>query len=284
MKFKNIQPRCQALDGTFHLLEEYSVGTNAPPMHPRCRSTICAVLGENIGKRIAKNSKGANIQIPASMTYAEWRKMLQSNKMSPRENIISNIPRTIEDVQKTAENLNKIIDKYFVRKSKWTGKMVESNLGYSAKDWNCDILAYLKNFPDIAILHELIHARSVSYYTAEIWFPNKAIEEASVQLLTYEIAKRENISIIKSAYDDWVNILRNFNLSIGAYENDLKFAQRLLRVPLSDRVEWMIAKAQKFINDKNGNIDELMQIIEPLYKIDWEVLMNERARINSKNP
>lgn len=67
-------PRCQALDGTMHLLEEYSVGTNAPPMHPRCRSTISAVLGEKTGTRIARNNKGENIQVPASMTYAEYKK------------------------------------------------------------------------------------------------------------------------------------------------------------------------------------------------------------------
>ena len=67
-------PRCQSLDGTLHLLEEYSVGTNAPPMHPRCRSTISAVLGEKTGTRIARNSKGENIQVPASMTYEDYKK------------------------------------------------------------------------------------------------------------------------------------------------------------------------------------------------------------------
>jgi len=55
-------PRCQALDWKIFLLEEYSVGTNAPPMHPRCRSTICAVLGENI-------------QIPASMNFSDYKKI-----------------------------------------------------------------------------------------------------------------------------------------------------------------------------------------------------------------
>ena len=68
-------PRCQSLDGTFHLLEEYSPGTNAPPMHPRCRSTISAILGEKTGKRIARNSKGENIQIPASMNYSEYKRL-----------------------------------------------------------------------------------------------------------------------------------------------------------------------------------------------------------------
>ena len=162
--------------------------------------------------------------------------------------------------------------------------MVESYLGYSAKDWTCDILAHLDDFPDMAILHELIHARSVSYTTPEIWVDNIAIEEASVQFLTQEIAKREDIPFSSSAYDNWVEILRQFILSINAYETDLKFAQRLLRIPLDSRMDWLLVKARKFINaDKNGDLNELLSIIEPLYEIDWEVFTNEHARINSKD-
>ena len=63
-------PRCQALDGTLHLLEEYSPGINAPPMHPRCRSTISAVVEG--GKRTAKVG-GKNIKIPAEMKYADYK-------------------------------------------------------------------------------------------------------------------------------------------------------------------------------------------------------------------
>lgn len=57
------------------MLEEYSVGRNAPPMHPRCRSTICAVSGEITAKRTAKNAKGENIQIPADMNYSDYKKV-----------------------------------------------------------------------------------------------------------------------------------------------------------------------------------------------------------------
>lgn len=62
-------PRCQALDGTHHLLEEYSPGTNAPPMHPRCRSTISAIVEG--GKRTAKVS-GKNVKVPADWNYEKW--------------------------------------------------------------------------------------------------------------------------------------------------------------------------------------------------------------------
>lgn len=35
---------CQELDGKVFLLKDASVGTNYPPMHPNCRSTVLAVL------------------------------------------------------------------------------------------------------------------------------------------------------------------------------------------------------------------------------------------------
>lgn len=64
--------RCQNLDGTVHLLEEYDPGTNAPPMHPRCRSTISAVVEG--GTRTAKVG-GRNIRVPADMSYGDFKKV-----------------------------------------------------------------------------------------------------------------------------------------------------------------------------------------------------------------
>ena len=42
-------------------------------MHPRCRSTIAAVLGEKTGTRIARNREGKNIQVPAEMKYPDYK-------------------------------------------------------------------------------------------------------------------------------------------------------------------------------------------------------------------
>ena len=51
-------------------------------MHPRCRSTISAVLGEKTGTRIARNNKGENIQVPASMTYPDYKKVYLDKSMT----------------------------------------------------------------------------------------------------------------------------------------------------------------------------------------------------------
>lgn len=203
------------------------------------------------------------VYLDKRMTLEQWRANLPKYGGSP------NAPRTLADAQETAEKYNKVVDKYVVRQSKWSGQILESKLGYSAKDWSCDIMLHLANCPDMAILHELIHARSVSYYGQATWRSNIAIEEASVQLLTQEIARLENIAQSKSFYDDWADILRGLNQKISAYESDLKFAQRLLRVPLDSRIEWLVAKAQKFAAQKGLSVAELSALIEPLYKIEW---------------
>ena len=46
---------CSNLNGTIHLLSEFEAGTNAPPMHPRCRCTISAVVGS--GKKVPAGFK-----------------------------------------------------------------------------------------------------------------------------------------------------------------------------------------------------------------------------------
>ena len=71
--------RCRSLDGTVHLLEEFDPGTNAPPMHPRCRSTISAVIEG--GARTAR-VKGKSIRVPADMKYSDFKAVYIDKKIS----------------------------------------------------------------------------------------------------------------------------------------------------------------------------------------------------------
>ena len=67
--------QCRSHDGHVYKVEDYSPGTNAPPLHPHCRSTIVGSLkgdSKPKGKRAARNPDGNYIRVPASMTYAEW--------------------------------------------------------------------------------------------------------------------------------------------------------------------------------------------------------------------
>ena len=65
---------CADMDGKRFPKKEYVPGVNAPPMHPNCRSTTVAVIGSNIGTRIAKDREGKYIKISASTKYYDWAK------------------------------------------------------------------------------------------------------------------------------------------------------------------------------------------------------------------
>lgn len=72
-------PICQSLDGEIFPIVELSQGENAPPMHVRCRSTICASIDDGkqgrkpTGQRTARDEEGKRIKIPADMRYADWK-------------------------------------------------------------------------------------------------------------------------------------------------------------------------------------------------------------------
>lgn len=69
---------CQEMDGQHFKVKDAVPGKNFPPMHPNCRSTtVCWFPGEEDKKakttRIAKNGSGKYYEVPADMTYREWR-------------------------------------------------------------------------------------------------------------------------------------------------------------------------------------------------------------------
>ena len=66
---------CRDHDGRIYPVDDYSPGTNAPPLHPHCRSTVVgSVKGDSKpkGERAARNADGKYIRVPSDMSYAEW--------------------------------------------------------------------------------------------------------------------------------------------------------------------------------------------------------------------
>ncbi|WP_404354622.1 minor capsid protein [Exiguobacterium aurantiacum] len=66
--------KCGSLDGQVFPLEDKLAGTNAPPMHPFCRSTVIPYFGPEAYERRAK--EGGIGDVVQSQTYQQWR---QSN-------------------------------------------------------------------------------------------------------------------------------------------------------------------------------------------------------------
>lgn len=66
---------CRDHDGHIYPVDDYSPGTNAPPLHPHCRSTIVGSLkgdSKPKGERAAWNADGKYIRVPADITYQQW--------------------------------------------------------------------------------------------------------------------------------------------------------------------------------------------------------------------
>ncbi|MEB6213519.1 minor capsid protein [Enterococcus casseliflavus] len=64
---------CQSLDGKVFNLKDKQVGTNYPPLHPNCRTTVAPYFKETtVEQRIAREEDGKNYYVDGSMTYKEW--------------------------------------------------------------------------------------------------------------------------------------------------------------------------------------------------------------------
>lgn len=68
-------PVCQDFDGKVFDLKDMSIGINAPPFHPNCRSVILPYYDDDygIGERIVSGDDGKSVYyVPADMNYKEW--------------------------------------------------------------------------------------------------------------------------------------------------------------------------------------------------------------------
>ena len=68
---------CGELDGDVHEVDKAVVGVNMPPFHPLCRCTDTPYregVDHSSLTRTARDADGNYIDVPADMTYKEWRK------------------------------------------------------------------------------------------------------------------------------------------------------------------------------------------------------------------
>ena len=68
---------CGKLDGKVFKVEDAKAGFNYPPLHPNDRCTTIAYFEDDFledDTRFAKDENGNRIEVPANMTYDEWKK------------------------------------------------------------------------------------------------------------------------------------------------------------------------------------------------------------------
>lgn len=81
---------CRKMDLMIFKVKDRTVGLNAPPMHPWCRSMIVAIIDrkflENKKRAAIDPETGKVIYVPRTMTYDEWySKYVKGNKVSELE-------------------------------------------------------------------------------------------------------------------------------------------------------------------------------------------------------
>lgn len=67
---------CGPLDGKDFAVTDEQVGINYPPIHPRCRCTTIPFFNDEFTEgemRASRGMGGKTYQIPADMTYGEWK-------------------------------------------------------------------------------------------------------------------------------------------------------------------------------------------------------------------
>lgn len=70
---KRTSETCQNLDGKVFSIDEYDIGTTAPPFHPNCRSTTVPFIDLINGTRFARDKNGKGIYIDSDIKYNEWK-------------------------------------------------------------------------------------------------------------------------------------------------------------------------------------------------------------------
>lgn len=267
---------CRAMDEKRFKVSEKQEGVNAPPFHSRCRGTTIPVSKyEDIwgkGDRIARDENGntyykTDIDDMSYEQYMEYKGINEENIPKFKGSIMKQSEQiyTEEEIQEIANKSKSIADKYTSNQSKWSGKVEIDNINPSGKLWSCNIRTQNITSPH-EILHEQLHAHSISYYDAKIYKQYQNIEEATVELLTQEISKVEKIQIISSEYDNLTDNLRKINKIVKIEKDDLTFAKQLFSVPLTERLDFLEDKIYNYIKTRTiADAQELNKLMEDLY-------------------
>lgn len=88
---------CREHDKKVYNIEDAKAGENLPPLHPNCRSTVSAYLGEEYESaiRVARNENGENEYVD-NVPYGEWLKRIENGTLG-REPILVK-PNTINSI------------------------------------------------------------------------------------------------------------------------------------------------------------------------------------------
>lgn len=214
---------CRAHDGHVYPLSEAVQGTNVPPLHPNCRSTISGSLrGEGSAKkgtRAARNGQGKTIFVPASMTYDDWKAVYVDKSQTLADWLKSDIIKIKEAIQKGTTKLkstmseteyneyvdmvakSKVIYPYYARYADNIEQVVRSaNGGVYQPSYNTLEYSFRgKEYEGINKYSTLAHEYG-HFFDAQVKF--KGLRYTEVEAITKEITALKQILANKPSRSD----------------------------------------------------------------------------------
>lgn len=159
-----------------------------------------------------------------------------------------------KEIKTTAKEMNNIISKHTNIGSKWSKKIVIDNNKNPGKLWSCDIRMD-NNTLEQELSHELLHARSISYFDKNIFLKYTYEEEATVEMFNKQILVKEKIPYYNNGYSNMVDCLEEISDIMGI--DRYKFAKELFNVKVTEREKWL--KQQIKNNPEKDKLEELMK-------------------------
>lgn len=156
------------------------------------------------------------------------------------------------DMAELSGKIDKVLNQYSKRSSKWSGKTIvltreQLPNANGRKEWNCDIS--LRNNASIkTIVHEHLHARSISYFGPQTYLKHQNAEEGIVELFAQEICTKNGVTF-KASYPEKVKPLCIIN-NILQNGDRYTFAKQLFDIPLPERYNWLKKQADQLISTR----------------------------------
>lgn len=176
-----------------------------------------------------------------------------------------------EELERKTKQYDKMLDDYVSKESKWSGDVFRVTIAFmkgatGQKNWSCSI-SIREDAGDKTIIHELLHARSCSYFTRDEFQRYKNLEECAVELFAQEICKNRSLPYTES-YPLFVSYLKDINRIAGIRQSDYNFASELYNTDMPKRINWLKSEVQKSLSA--GRISETDNSILNFYLEELE--------------
>lgn len=250
---------CKALDGKIFKVDEEETGTTSPPMHPCCRCSTTAHMDLNAYE------KWLDGYSEHGMSFKEWQERSGKATFMKKDGMSKAQLKSAAQIESMAKDMDALVGKHTKRPSKWSGNIdfLDGSEGYcAAKEWSCNISARL-DITKHQLIHEHLHARSVSYYDAQTYRLNKSMEELAVEIFAREISKKSDIDIVYSDAYEGVKYLYRINKLAKIAKTDYEFAKQLFEVPVTKRADWL----DEQITNNIENIGDFERAMKALRKV-----------------